>query len=54
MSDPKVYQSVCEETENGDLLIPIPQALLDKLGLRECDQLKIDVDDKGQIILRKA
>lgn len=54
MSDPKVYQSVCEEAENGDLLIPIPQELLDKLGLREGDQLKIDVDDQGRVILRKA
>jgi hypothetical protein len=43
-----------EDPDSGDLLLPIPQPLLDQMGWKEGDELLFDIDDTGAIIIRKA
>ena len=43
-----------EDPESGDLLLPIPQPLLDQMGWKEGDELLFDIDDTGAVIIRKA
>jgi hypothetical protein len=43
-----------EDPETGDLMLPIPQVLLDKLGWKEGDNIEFAVDDKGHYILKRA
>jgi hypothetical protein len=42
-----------EDPETGDLLLPIPQPLLDALGWKEGDNIDFDLDNTGTIYLRK-
>ena len=42
-----------EDPETGDMLIPIPQQLLDELGWKEGDDVDFSIDDKGRIVLKK-
>jgi hypothetical protein len=43
-----------EDPDSGDLLLPIPQPLLDQMGWKEGDELLFDIDDTGAVIIRKA
>lgn len=43
-----------EDHETGDLLLPIPPSLLDALGLKEGDDVEIEVSHDGVIFLKKA
>jgi hypothetical protein len=43
-----------EDPESGDLLLPLPQPLLDQMGWKEGDELLFDIDDTGAVIIRKA
>ena len=36
-----------------DLLLPIPQALLDRMGWKEGDNIDFQIDDKGKVIIKK-
>ena len=38
---------------DDDLLLPIPQALLDKMGWKEGDNIEIGLDEEGRYILKK-
>jgi hypothetical protein len=38
---------------DDDLLLPIPQALLDKMGWKEGDEIDIGFDTEGRYILKK-
>ena len=42
-----------EETDTGDLLIPIPEPLLRSLGWKEGDEIDIDIDSQGKLYLKK-
>lgn len=42
-----------EDKETGDLILPIPQELLDRLGWREGDTLDWKQDPQGRWILSK-
>lgn len=42
-----------EDKETGDLILPIPQELLDRLGWREGDTLSWNQDPQGRWILSK-
>ena len=42
-----------EDTETGDMLIPIHTNLLKELGWKEGDDVDFSIDDKGRIILKK-
>jgi len=39
---------------DDDLLLPIPQALLDQLGWKEGDNIEIGFDEEGRYILKKT
>ena len=43
-----------EDPDTGDLLVPIPQVLLDKLGWKEGDEIDFALDDSGRYVLRKV
>jgi hypothetical protein len=43
-----------EDQDTGDLMLPIPQKLLDELGWREGDEIEFAIDDKGKYILKRA
>lgn len=43
-----------EDPDTGDLILPIPQELLDKLGWKPGDNLEWVQDDKERWILKKV
>ena len=43
-----------EDPVTGDLMLPIPQKLLDELGWREGDEIEFAIDEKGKYILKRA
>ncbi len=52
--DSNRYEVITQEDPvTGDLLVPIPQVLLDKLGWKEGDEIDFDLDEHGHYILRK-
>lgn len=54
-NEPISYEVITQEDpETGDLIIPIPPPLLKSLDWKEGDDVQIDVDDKGRIIVRKV
>lgn len=46
--------TVQEDEETGDLLVPIPPALLQALDWKEGDEVEFNLDDKGNYIIQKA
>jgi hypothetical protein len=42
-----------EDPETGDLLVPLPQELLDKMGWREGDEIEWKIDTQGRWVLSK-
>lgn len=47
------YEVIVQEDDDGNLLLPIPQELLDKMGWKEGDTLDFNIDEKGQWIIQK-
>jgi hypothetical protein len=43
-----------EDPETGDLMLPIPQQLLDELGWREGDEIEFAIDEGGKYILKRT
>ena len=55
MSNGVRYEVITQEDpSNGDLIIPIPIPVLKSLGWKEGDEVEIGVDEKGELILKKA
>ena len=48
------YEVITQETDDGDLIIPLPIPLLKKLGWKEGDNVDIGVDKFGKLFLRKS
>ena len=48
------YEVITQETDDGDLIIPLPIPLLKKLGWKEGDNVDIGVDKFGKLFLKKA
>ena len=42
-----------EDPSTGDLILPIPQPVLDRLNWKEGDALDISLDKNGKIYLKK-
>jgi hypothetical protein len=54
LQDSTRYEVITQEDpETGDLMVPIPQILLDQLGWKEGDSIDFSVDEKGHNILKK-
>jgi len=45
---------VQEDPESDDLILPIPQVLLDQLGWKEGDDIEFNLDDDGRWILKRV
>lgn len=51
----KTYEVITQEDpETGDLILPIPQPVLDALGWKEGTNVDFDIDDKGVVYIRKV
>lgn len=48
------FEVITQEDEDGDLILPIPQQLLDKLGWKEGDDIQFGIDEAGRIFLKKG
>jgi hypothetical protein len=42
-----------EDPETGDLILPIPQPLLDSLGWKEGDEVDLEIGSDGKIYMKK-
>lgn len=42
-----------EDPETGDLILPIPEPVLQALGWKEGDDVEIDINEDGSIVLKK-
>jgi len=52
--DHKRYEVITQEDpETGDLLVPLPPELLQKLGWKEGDEVDFALDDQGRYIIKK-
>jgi bifunctional DNA-binding transcriptional regulator/antitoxin component of YhaV-PrlF toxin-antitoxin module len=47
------YEVITQEDDNGDLLLPLPQELLQEMGWKEGDTLDFNLDEQGRWILKK-
>lgn len=43
-----------EDSDSGDLIIPLPLPLLKQLGWKEGDDVSIALDDEGKLFLKKV
>ena len=51
----KTYEVITQEdSETGDLILPIPQPILDALGWKEGTNVDFDIDDKGVVYIIKV
>ena len=50
------YEVITQPMPNNDddLLLPIPQAMLDQMGWKEGDNIEIGLDAEGRYILKKT
>lgn len=49
------YEVIAQEDDkSGDLILPIPPALLEKLGWKEGDDIEFSVNKDGTWFLKKA
>jgi len=49
------YEVITQVTDDDseDIIVPLPEPLLKKLGWKEGDDLDIALDENGQLFLRK-
>lgn len=50
---PRYEVMTMEDPESGDLIIPIPEPILKQMGWKEGDDVEINIDDNGQLFLKK-
>lgn len=48
------YEVIVQEDDStGDLLLPIPQPVLDSLGLKEGDDVDFGIGEDGKLYIKK-
>lgn len=52
--DKASYEVVTQRDDNGDLLLPLPPELLDRLGWVAGTEIDVEVDADGRLIVRRA
>jgi bifunctional DNA-binding transcriptional regulator/antitoxin component of YhaV-PrlF toxin-antitoxin module len=54
-NNPDSYEVITQEDpETGDLIVPIPPALLKQMGWNEGDTIEFAKDDQGRYVLTKT
>jgi hypothetical protein len=54
IQDDVTYEVITQEDpDTGDLLVPLPPELLDKMGWREGDEIEWKIDTQGRWVLSK-
>jgi len=48
------YEIITQQDANGDVLIPIPHVLLEKLKWKQGDSIEFGLDESGRFILKKT
>ena len=48
------YEVITQETQDGDLIIPIPEPLLKSMGWQEGDDVEVIVNQDGSLTLKKS
>jgi bifunctional DNA-binding transcriptional regulator/antitoxin component of YhaV-PrlF toxin-antitoxin module len=48
------YEVITQQSDEGDLIIPLPLPLLKSLGWKEGDNVDIAIDQNGKLYLKKA
>jgi hypothetical protein len=43
-----------EDPETGDIILPIPEPVLKAMGLKEGDEIDVDIGPNGELLLKKA
>lgn len=43
-----------EDPETGDIILPIPEPVLKSMGLKEGDEIEINIGPNGELLLKKA
>lgn len=44
----------CEDSDTGDLILPIPPHLLKEMNWQEGDELSIQIGENGKLVLAKV
>ena len=47
------YEVITQEDEHGDLIVPIPPPLLERLGWKEGDDIDFDIREDGTFLLQR-
>ncbi len=42
-----------EDPETGDIIVPIPEPILKQLGLKEGDDVSVELGPEGQLFIKK-
>ncbi len=42
-----------EDPETGDIIVPIPEPVLKQLGLKEGDDVSVELGPEGQLFIKK-
>lgn len=54
-NNPDSYEVITEEDpETGDIIVPIPPAILKQMGWNEGDTIEFTKDDQGRYVLTKT
>lgn len=43
-----------EDSESGDLILPIPQPVLESLGWKEGDDIELDILEDGSFLFKRV
>jgi antitoxin component of MazEF toxin-antitoxin module len=49
MSNLETYTVTLEEDESGDLIMPIPDEIMEAMGLKIGDELSFEMNDDGSV-----
>lgn len=52
--DTNRYEVITQAGENGDVILPIPPELMERMGWNPGDQIDFEKDSQGRIIMRKV
>lgn len=51
--DSNRYEVITQDGGNGDVLLPLPEELMNRLGWKPGDEIDFQLDSEGRMIMRK-